>query len=479
MPPISQATHLVQLSEGRFTFFHTPADEPMAKFITASGGRENLVMRTKAFRARMGQIFYEWFHKIPGNQAIEDALNTLMGKALNDSPEEPVHMRVAMERGVLYIDLGDPELSIVKVDNTGWDVISNPPDTINFIRPKSYQALPTPDKNSSVAMGSLEKALSPFVNIKDEHWILLIGWVLGAYAPFGPYPVLSIHGEQGAAKTTLARVLKRLTDPSSAPVRANPGGVRDLMIAARGQRVLAFDNVSEVKDWLSDAICQLATGGGYATRKLYADDEEMILDSINPVILNGINTAVSRGDLVDRTIHIEALPIEEDKRKLEQEFWPSFNNAAPGIMAIILDVLTGILENRNKIQIKKLPRMADFALWVTAGEETLGWNPGSFIKAYNENREELESELLDTNTLAEAVFDLLANQPSWKGSATVLFNILTTNNPNVLYKTPANLSKELKRLAPSLRRNGVKFENQRDYDPVTKKMVRYVLLEKI
>ena len=74
------------------------------------------------------------------------------------------------------------------------------------------------------------------------------------------------------------------------------------MIAARNSWVLAFDNVSSVPDWLSDAFCRLSTGGGLATRMLYTDDDEILFDAQRPVLLTGIEEVATRGDLLDRSL---------------------------------------------------------------------------------------------------------------------------------------------------------------------------------
>ena len=60
------------------------------------------------------------------------------------------------------------------------------------------------------------------------------------------------------------------------------------MIAATNGWVVALDNLSHLSTWLSDALCRLATGGGFSTRELYTHDEEKLFDAQRPVILNGI-----------------------------------------------------------------------------------------------------------------------------------------------------------------------------------------------
>jgi len=90
---------------------------------------------------------------------------------------------------------------------------------------------------------------------------LVVVWLLATLRSGGPYPLLAISGEQGSAKTVLSKVLKALVAPNAAPVRALPREERELMIAATNGYVLAFDNLSGLPAWLSDALCWLASGG--------------------------------------------------------------------------------------------------------------------------------------------------------------------------------------------------------------------------
>ena len=76
--------------------------------------------------------------------------------------------------------------------------------------------------------------------------------------------------------------------------------------------------------WLSDSLCRLSTGGGFATRTLYSNDEETFLDATRPVILTGITDFVSRGDLIDRSLFLHLPVIPEEKRRSERQFWGDF-----------------------------------------------------------------------------------------------------------------------------------------------------------
>ena len=151
---------------------------------------------------------------------------------------------------------------------------------VRFRRARGMEPLPVP-----IHGGSLDE-LRPFTPVADDaSWILLKSWLVAAYRPSGPYPLLVLQGPQGSAKTSVGRTLRSLIDPNVAPLRAEPKEERDLMIAGTNGWCVAIDNISYLQPWLSDALCRLATGGGFSTRQLYSDDEEKIFAAMRPTIL--------------------------------------------------------------------------------------------------------------------------------------------------------------------------------------------------
>src|SRR5262249_49798300 len=147
----------------------------------------------------------------------------------------------------------------------------------------------------------------------------------------------AISGEQGSAKTVLSKLLRALVDPNEAPVRALPREERELMIAANNGHLLAFDNLSGLPTWLSDALCRLASGGSFTVRQLYTNDEEVLFKAARPTLLNGIEEVIGRADLADRAIFLTLMPIEEEQRRSEAELWREFELARPTIVGALLD----------------------------------------------------------------------------------------------------------------------------------------------
>ena len=120
--------------------------------------------------------------------------------------------------------------------------------------------------------------------------------------------------------------------------------------------------------WLSDALCRLASGGSFAVRRLYTDDEEVLFKAARPTLLNGIEDVIGRADLADRAIFLTLEPIGEEQRRSETELWREFELARPRILGALLDAVAHGLRAVGSVQLARLPRMADFALWATACE---------------------------------------------------------------------------------------------------------------
>jgi ABC-type dipeptide/oligopeptide/nickel transport system ATPase subunit len=71
---------------------------------------------------------------------------------------------------------------------------------------------------------------------------------------------LTLTGQQGSSKSTLARIVRLLTDPNSSPIRSVQKDERDLIISAFNSWLLMYDNLSSVPPWLSDALCRRGRG---------------------------------------------------------------------------------------------------------------------------------------------------------------------------------------------------------------------------
>jgi hypothetical protein len=271
---------------------------------------------------------------------------------------------------------------------------------------------------------------------------------------------LAISGEQGSAKTVLSKVLKALIDPNAAPVRSLSREERELMIAATNGYLLSFDNVSGLPIWLSDALCRLTSGGSFAVRRLYSDDEEVLFEAARPILLNGIEDVISRPDLGDRAIFLTLAPIGEVQRRPESELWREFEVARPCILGALLDAVVHGLRAFGDVHLDRLPRMADFALWAAACETAL-WPAGTFARAYAANRRTAIEGMIEADPVAACVRGLMAERSAWTGSAADLLCAADFGGDEIgkrgagWPRTPRALAGRLRRAQTFLRTLGI------------------------
>lgn len=463
----SQATRLVDLAQD-VEFWHCPDMEPYATFVEGSH-RENWPVRTKAFRQWLRRRFWNEYESAPNSQAVQDALGILEGKAVFDGVEHDVATRLGEFDGAVYLDLANDTWEAVKITALGWQVVQNPP--VKFRRTKGMLPLPSPATGGSV------RDLRQFLNLKrNADWVLLATWMMAAMSPRGPYPVLILHGEQGSAKSTLTELIRALFDPNTAPTRTLPRDERDLMIAANNGWCLAFDNLSSLKPWISDAICRLATGGGFSTRTLYENDGETLFHAQRPVILNGIEELATRGDLLDRAIILYLPEIPRDMRRRPNALRDDFDAMRPKILGALLDSLCFALNRLPDIELAEMPRMADFAVLGVAAEGGLGFESGTFMHAYSGSQDSVHSLILDASTLGQPVRDIAANS-DWIGTAAELLSYLNDKVDDKVSrlrswpKAPNSLTNMLRRLAPSFRAVGVDLDFWREPGGHRRRMV--------
>lgn len=458
----SQATLLVEIAQ-RATLFTSHEHTPHAT-ITVDGHLEHWPIRSKGFRDWLARQFWQEHGKAVSSQGMNDALNTVEALASYSGNERRTYIRVAEHDGRIYLDLCDPSWRCVEIDAEGWRILERPP--VAFVRHARMEPLPTPQSGDI-------NALWQFLNVPEKSRPLIVAWLLMALRYDLPYPVLSLQGGQGSAKSTASKVLRRLIDPSVKDTQAPPRSEDDLFISLAKSHITAIDNLSGIPDWLSDTLCRAATGSAISKRQNYSDADEVIVKVKRPIILNGIDGLLGRQDLISRQIHINLEDIPEESRKQESIFFSELEEAHPRLLGALLDLAAKGLKQSPRTQLSQLPRMADFAHWATA---CLGEH---FLDAYQENIRHAVEEGLGGSPLADAIIKLMEGNSEWRSTPEELLNTL---NDKVNQRTKSQkswpgseraLGRQLARLSTPLQTIGLIVRRSRSGKS------RYIIITKL
>jgi hypothetical protein len=412
------------------------------------------------FRNALANAHYRQSGKVPCSSAITDALNVLEARA-RECPPERVSIRIARdESGGVFVDLGDSSGQVVHLGESGWHLLDHSPTL--FRRTELTTALPEPERGADLVDG-----LSALLNIEARSMPLLVAWLVACFLDI-PVPIARLTGEQGTGKSTAARILTRLVDPSPALLRSPPRDIAEWAVTAVASHVCTFDNVSFISSWFSDALCQTVTGGAVLRRALYTDDSLSVISLRRPVLLTSIDHSSVRGDLADRFVTVNLQPIPETARRDDAEIEQRFLDAWSGLIGGLYDITVKVLAELPTISLPYRPRMADYAAVLAAVDAVLGTEG---LDEYLESRAGLAAEVVASDTVAEAIVAFLDEidtggdtldmtgelmDGAWQGTATSLLNHLSPDRPPRGWPTTSQaLSSRLRRLAPDLRTVGI------------------------
>jgi len=446
----SQSELLVRLALEHYRIGVDDHDEAFA--VKKDGPNIALMFRGSrdALRASLSRLFRQTYRKTPNASALADALTNLQGVALDALPE-PTYLRVAEGNGNIIIDLGTADGRAIVVNADGWRVADQSP--VLFRRTALTAALPVPQR------GGKPTLLRELLNVTDEGWPVLLGWIVAAFLLKIAHAILMLGGEAGSGKSTLARMLIGLFDPSSAPLRSQPDDVERWVMAANGSWGVAIDNVSSIRAWWSDSLCKAVTDDGWVRRKLYTDGELSVISFRRVIILTSIDAGALRGDLGDRLLLCDLERIAEDRRRGETELTELYGQRRPLILGALLDLLSNVLRVLPTVTLPTGPRMYDFARVLAAMDKVLGT---SALDTFVGQRERIAEDVVEADPVAKAIVQLIDDKGPWSGTMGELLAAISPNSaPRSWPDSPRKLSGRVKHAATAMRNLGIEVERDR------------------
>src|SRR5262249_39007979 len=151
-------------------------------------------------------------------------------------------------------------------------------------------------------------AFQQLLNLSEPDFHRILVWLLAALRPRGPHPILVLDGPPSSGKSTAARMLRALIDPSAAPLLSLPHSDSELLAVALHNGFLASDPGGASRQRPSDPLGRLAPGVAIRHRDK-GDLREPVVEELHRPIL--IPTAASWNPddaLAARTLTVRMTP---------------------------------------------------------------------------------------------------------------------------------------------------------------------------
>src|SRR5215212_285555 len=449
--------------------------------ITVNEHIETMSLNSKRFRNWLCKLFYDMTGNLLRAENLSAILNILKARSEFGGNIKQLHLRIGNTQldpnTNYYYDLTNGSWEVVKITGIEWKIEESPPIIFRRYSNQQAQVYPVRDYPHDV----FDQFMN-LVNVKDEdNKLLLKCYIIALFIPEIPKPILMLHGEQGSAKSTLQELIKKLADPSIISTLSFPRDINELIQKLSHNYVAYFDNISIIKEWISDELCRAVTGSGFSKRQLYTDDDDIIYNFKRCIGFNGINLGATKADLLDRGLIIQLERIPKESRRKVEDIWSDFEKIKAQLLGYIFDILVKVLRVRNNgsIELKGHPRMADFAEVAEIISHTMGYRDNKFLTVYYKNIGLQTAQALEASPVAACIIKLMDSRTEWEGTATELLNDLGTVAESLKIKTktnglwpgaPNSLSRRLNEVKTNLREIGIIIDRPVDIITNTRKI---------
>jgi hypothetical protein len=442
----------------------------------------NIPINSKKFKNWLAYLIYEKENKGAGRDAVNSAVTVLMGKAQKEGKEYHLYNRVAPAEDGVWVDMADENWRAIKITKDGWEIIDNPP--ILFKRYNHQKPLCEPVKaDTEVEAAQNAMKLLNHVNIKinqdddekdqvliEDTKLAVICTSISYLIPIIAHPIMVVYGPQGAAKSYLHKLVRRILDPSITELLTLPHDDNEIIQQLDHNWCCFYDNLTYLPSSVSDVFCRAATGSGFSKRELYSDDDDVIYSFKRCVGLNGINPAARKGDLLDRSMLVPVTKIDSKNRKTEAEVDAEFEKDKALILGGFLSVLSIALRRYPEVKLEGYQRLADFHKYGCAIALALGRKAEDFTQAYEDKVESQTDEALNSEPVGMAVLNFcekwfapdITGKPlheKWEGSPATLYKDVTfqaeimgikTDYRSPWPKAPNAFTRKLNEIIPAL-----------------------------
>lgn len=323
-------------------------------------------------------------------------------------------------------------------------------------------------------------------------------WLIALFPYSVSYAVPSAAGPERIGKSVLLKGAKSLFDPvedMDAPIRDRPSTlaeelktekykIDDVNLKIWQSSLVIWDNISKFTQELEDEFCLWITGGNHSKRMLYRNTEMIELSGSRAIGYTGISNVATRPDHIARIFNID-IELDQDKKKLDEEFWGDFYKDKPKTMTYIFKIISKMLANYEDMKkdiIKKDgigETLPDFEMLCEVICRCMGYPDNTFHDAWESLRDDQVGQGIENSTVGTVLENYISDQFARchlarektecliEAKSAELLKTLKShgklmgliNEDNDFPKTPGAFARELYRLKRSFGHIGVKISS--------------------
>lgn len=368
---------------------------------------------SSAMRGFMQRLYFAREQKALRRETAQQVVELLEALQI-DAPVQQVYLRTAFVDGALYYDLGTRYGDVVQIDAKGCCIGRE--FSINFLHPATLSTQVMPDLTA--APEDFFPLVRRHFRTDNDHDALLMAVYLSSLFLDGiDHPILILHGQKGASKTTTARHIGEMFSPGNDMLLTLPSSEAELARLLARSAFVGFDNTDGMNAKIANLLCQAVTGGTYTARKKYTDDGDVFFDLHARVAINGVSVCSTRSDILDRAQIVELKRLLPEERLTSEEVEQAFQADLPKLLGACFRILSRAFVIFPTIKFNTIPRMATYYKYGIAITIAMGIEQREFEDAYEANVQTAHELVTDMNTMVEClrVFLQRRTDGKWEG----------------------------------------------------------------
>lgn len=332
---------------------------------------------------------------------------------------------------VIYISNGSQYMARVSAGKV--EIVDNGTDGVVFAVGKTlspWTLLPEGEGKDPFT----ETQLFGGANFESVHGRMVLRlWFLSLAGCIKNYPALLLVGRYRSGKSRTAQgVLELLGVPTTlGAIRDN--GEDDFWATVNSGGVTCFDNVDSSNKWIGDAMQLACTGGSTAKRKLFTDDQLVVMQALAKIMLTSNNPMfASVSGLADRLqcVFLGPFTAKAGKESKDSELTQEIMDIRDAAFTWMAYTVSRALADRGELVKNVNRRHPDYAAFALRCARAIGMYKEGLAALqsaeFSKSLISLQNDRL-TNMIFESLRKEISDHGSWTGTASGMLDLIKAN----------------------------------------------------